>query len=189
MHCQTLKDLSPSKRRNSIEGMTVGNFCLSLTRLYPAFDQLSAALRVSAPPLPRHAGIGQECQDCIFLVAPRREPRQRGWGGVGRRWARRDPEQHQRGRCTARAFHLHAVVRWRHCASLRYNPFQSSPQSGTNPHHPLINTVPRRHNWAFSIATGFTYTLTCKLQIKVVNLTINCLFFLRKTLIYTWKRK
>lgn len=132
---------------------------------------------MSAPPFPWRAGIGHKCQDCLFSVPPGCEPQQSGWGGLGRRWAHRGAEQHPCGWCTACAFYLHAVLHWRHCASPRYNPFQSSPQSGKNPHHPLINTVPRRHNWAFSIATGFTYTLTCKLQINVLNSSINCLFF------------
>lgn len=146
---------------------------------------------MSAPPFPWQAGIAHRCQECPFPLSPGWEPQPAGWGGVGRRWAHRGAEQHLHGWCTAWAFYWHGVLHWRRCASPRYNPFQSSPQSCTKPHHPLINTVPRRHNWAFSIATGFTYTLTCKLQIKTLNLSINCLFlfFKRKTLIYIWKRK
>lgn len=132
-----------------------------------------------------HLSLGSQELDPGARTVPSQYPRgvnPSRWGNVGRRWAHRGAEQHQCGWCTACAFCWHAVLHWRHCASPRYNPFQSSPQSCTNPHHPLINTVPRRHNWAFSIATGFTNTLTCKLQIKVLNLSINCLLFFKKDL-------
>lgn len=155
--------------------MTPGNFCFSLARLHPVWIVISSVKDASTA-FPLACRNQTQVSGLSLATVPWVWTPAKWMRGVGRRWAHGGAEQHQRGWCTACAFYWHAVLHWRHCASPRYNPFQSSPQSSMNPHHPLINTVPRRHNWALSIATGFTYTLTCKLQIKVLNLSINCLF-------------